>query len=72
MAPKVEQAPVPLGDVDATYADVYAGARRAGWEPRIPLAQGLKSVLAWVKEHPYGVTGVRREEKAAKAPRESL
>ena len=50
--PQVERSPVPLGDVSATYADITRAREELGWEPHIPLAQGLKSVLAWVKEHP--------------------
>ncbi len=50
--PQVERLPVPLGDVDATFADVARARQELGWEPRIPLVDGLKSVVAWVKEHP--------------------
>jgi UDP-glucuronate 4-epimerase len=50
--PTVERAPVPLGDVDATYADVSRAREELGWEPRIGLRDGLESVLTWVREHP--------------------
>lgn len=50
--PTVERAPVPLGDVDATFADIGRARSELGWEPRIDLAEGLKTVLAWVREHP--------------------
>lgn len=50
--PRVERSPVPLGDVNATFADVTRARRELGWEPHIPLAEGLRSVVAWVKEHP--------------------
>jgi UDP-glucuronate 4-epimerase len=49
---KVEQAPVPLGDVDATYADVSRARDELGWEPRIALRDGLRTVVDWVREHP--------------------
>jgi UDP-glucuronate 4-epimerase len=52
VALKVEQAPVPLGDVDATYADVTRARDELGWVPRIALRDGLKTVVDWVKEHP--------------------
>jgi UDP-glucuronate 4-epimerase len=50
--PTVERAPVPLGDVDATFADIGRAKAELGWEPRIGLADGLKTVLAWVRQHP--------------------
>jgi UDP-glucuronate 4-epimerase len=50
--PLVERSPVPLGDVNATFADVTRARLELGWEPRIPLAEGLESVVAWVKDHP--------------------
>lgn len=50
--PAIERAPVPLGDVDATYADVSRARDELGWEPRIGLREGLDSVLRWVREHP--------------------
>ncbi|HEY1695930.1 MAG TPA: NAD-dependent epimerase/dehydratase family protein [Polyangiaceae bacterium] len=52
--PAVERAPVPLGDVDATYADVSRAEKELGWAPRIALTEGLETVIAWVKEHPVG------------------
>ena len=50
--PVVVQAPVPLGDVDATYADITRARDELGWRPGIPLAEGLETVIAWVREHP--------------------
>jgi UDP-glucuronate 4-epimerase len=50
--PRIESAPVPLGDVDATFADIARAREELGWEPRVTLRQGLESVLGWVREHP--------------------
>jgi UDP-glucuronate 4-epimerase len=50
--PIVECSPVPLGDVEATYADVRRARDELGWSPRIALRDGLETVLAWVREHP--------------------
>ncbi|HEY5242754.1 MAG TPA: NAD-dependent epimerase/dehydratase family protein, partial [Polyangiaceae bacterium] len=50
--PTVEREAVPLGDVDATYADVTRARVELGWEPRISLKEGLGTVLGWVREHP--------------------
>ena len=48
---RIETAPVPLGDVDATFADVSHARRELGWAPRMTLPEGLATVLAWVREH---------------------
>ncbi|HEX3597922.1 MAG TPA: NAD-dependent epimerase/dehydratase family protein [Polyangiaceae bacterium] len=47
--PVVEREAVPLGDVDATYADVTRAKNELGWEPRIGLREGLGTVVEWVK-----------------------
>ncbi len=44
----VERAPVPLGDVEATFADVTRAATELGWSPRIPLEDGLATVVDWL------------------------
>src|ERR1019366_8857384 len=49
--PTVEREAVPLGDVDAPYADISRGRHELGWEPRIPLKEGLATVVQWVGEH---------------------
>jgi UDP-glucuronate 4-epimerase len=48
--PIVEHAPVPLGDVDATFADIARGRAELGWEPRVPLEEGLRKVVTWLRE----------------------
>jgi UDP-glucuronate 4-epimerase len=50
--PIVEHAPVPPGDVVATYAEIARAERELGWKPRIPLREGLKSVVEWVRTNP--------------------
>jgi UDP-glucuronate 4-epimerase len=50
--PRVEPEPVPLGDVDATFADITRARQELGWEPHIPLTEGLRSVVRWVRDHP--------------------
>jgi UDP-glucuronate 4-epimerase len=52
VVPRIERAPVPLGDVDATFADISRAREELGWSPRIRLPSGLATVLAWVREHP--------------------
>jgi UDP-glucuronate 4-epimerase len=52
VTPIVESAPVPLGDVDATFADIERARSELGWSPRVSLQDGLRTVLAWVRDHP--------------------
>lgn len=40
----VEHAPVPPGDVDATFADVSRAHAELGYAPRVPLLEGLRTV----------------------------
>ncbi|HEX3771283.1 MAG TPA: NAD-dependent epimerase/dehydratase family protein [Polyangiaceae bacterium] len=49
---EIERVPVPLGDVDATFADITRARGELGWSPRVSLAEGLRDVLTWVQEHP--------------------
>lgn len=49
---QVRTAPVPLGDVDATFADISRARSELGWAPRMTLREGLATVLDWVREHP--------------------
>lgn len=46
----VEVAPVPLGDVDATYADIERAKAELGWAPEVQLADGLRGVKDWVSQ----------------------
>ncbi len=46
----VESAPVPLGDVDATFADITRATEELGWVPRMRLEDGLATVVAWLRD----------------------
>jgi UDP-glucuronate 4-epimerase len=50
--PIVEHAPQPIGDVDATFADLSRARVELGWEPRIRLREGLATVVRWVRDNP--------------------
>lgn len=50
--PNVVRAPVPLGDVDATFADIAKASRELGWTPKVTLEEGLQTVTNWVKANP--------------------
>jgi UDP-glucuronate 4-epimerase len=45
----IERAPVPLGDVEATFADIARAHVELGWQPRISLEDGLKTVVDWLR-----------------------
>lgn len=49
-APIVKHAPTPLGDVDATFADVSRARDELAWAPQIALADGLATVVAWLRD----------------------
>jgi nucleoside-diphosphate-sugar epimerase len=46
---RVEHAPVPPGDVDATLCDVARAERELGFRAEIGLDEGLASVVAWLR-----------------------
>ncbi len=50
--PNVVRAPVPLGDVDATFADIAKANTELHWTPRVKLQEGLKTVAEWVRANP--------------------
>lgn len=50
--PIVKHAPVPLGDVDATFADISRAKAELGWEPKIAIADGLATVVDWLRREP--------------------
>lgn len=47
---QIERQPVPLGDVDATFADVSRAKAELGWAPQIALVDGLQTVADWVRQ----------------------
>jgi UDP-glucuronate 4-epimerase len=52
VAAHVVHAPVPPGDVIATYADTTRAEKELGWRPLMPLHDGLATVSDWVRGHP--------------------
>jgi UDP-glucuronate 4-epimerase len=50
--PIVEHGPVPLGDVDATFADIARAKAELGWEPRVRIEDGLATVVDWLRREP--------------------
>ena len=48
----VERAPVPLGDVEATFARIDRAQTELGWKPGITLDEGLLTVVKWLESEP--------------------
>ncbi len=42
---------VPLGDVDATFADIARARDELKWQPRVTLEDGIRTVVDWVRAH---------------------
>jgi UDP-glucuronate 4-epimerase len=53
----LQRGAVPLGDVDATFADISRARGELKWEPRVPLEAGLGSVVTWVRDNSESVRG---------------
>jgi UDP-glucuronate 4-epimerase len=47
---RVERAPMQAGDVERTYADVSRARKDLGYSPSVPLDEGLRRTVAWVRE----------------------
>jgi UDP-glucuronate 4-epimerase len=47
--PEVLHDAVPLGDVDATFADISRAGAELGWAPRVQLSDGLATVVDWLR-----------------------
>lgn len=47
---RIDRRPVPLGDVDRTFADVSRARELLGYEPRVGLDEGLRRFVAWYCE----------------------
>jgi UDP-glucuronate 4-epimerase len=49
--PLVEELPLQPGDVPITYADVSKARRLFGWEPEVPIEEGIRRFVAWYREN---------------------
>jgi UDP-glucuronate 4-epimerase len=47
--PLVEELPLQPGDVPITYADVRKAKRLWGWEPRVPIEEGIERFVEWFR-----------------------
>jgi UDP-glucuronate 4-epimerase len=51
---KVEMLPEQPGDVPITFADVTKAREMLGYEPKVPIREGLRRYVAWYHEHRAG------------------
>jgi UDP-glucuronate 4-epimerase len=49
VAPKIERHPDQPGDVPATCADITKSRRVLGYDPRVPLPEGIRRFVAWLR-----------------------
>lgn len=47
--PTIEQLPDQPGDVPITYADVAHAAQVLGWQPKVPIEEGIRRFVDWYK-----------------------
>ncbi|GIW71565.1 MAG: epimerase [Planctomycetota bacterium] len=50
---RIERLPVQPGDVPRTWADITKARQRLGYEPQVPLAEGLARYAAWLGAGPH-------------------
>ncbi len=48
--PQITQAPALLGEVTRYVADIRKARELLGWEPQMPLGQGIPKAVAWFRE----------------------
>ena len=44
--------PAQTGDVRQTWADVSAASELLGYDPKVPIAEGIARFVAWLEEQP--------------------
>ncbi len=47
---RIQREPAQAGDVNATYADVEKARRILGYEPRVPIEEGLRRFVEWYRK----------------------
>jgi UDP-glucuronate 4-epimerase len=50
VAPRLDRQPQQPGDVDCTYADINHARAVLGYNPRVPLEEGIERFVAWFRE----------------------
>ena len=49
MEPKINQIPIPAGDVQGTYADITKSKKTLGYDPKVGLRQGIVQEIDWLR-----------------------
>jgi UDP-glucose 4-epimerase len=52
LEPQISFTPSLLGEVTHYVADIRKARNLLGWEPRVPLDEGIPRAVAWFREHP--------------------
>lgn len=52
VVPRVTYAPPRPGELPRSALDARRAERELGWQPQVPLTEGLRLTLRWYKEHP--------------------
>jgi UDP-glucuronate 4-epimerase len=50
-APRVQELPPQPGDVPITFADVSKARKLWGWEPRVPIEEGIRRFVDWFRQN---------------------
>lgn len=51
--------PLQPGDIPATYVDITKAKKLLGWQPRIPLSQGIKRFIQWYQSYSNWLNKIR-------------
>jgi UDP-glucuronate 4-epimerase len=49
--PRIKELPPQPGDVPITYAEVSKAKRLWGWEPKVPIEEGIRRFVEWYRGH---------------------
>ena len=49
--PRVQELPPQPGDVPITFADVSKARKLWGWEPRVPIEEGIRRFVDWFRQN---------------------
>ena len=72
--PRIEEFPPQPGDVPITFADVTKAKRMLGWQPRVPIEEGIGRFVAWYREERMrgsapGTSATRETSSHSRPPR---
>ena len=72
LEPEIRGQGVPSGEIDRQWVDAGKLRELTGWQPRVPLREGLTRTVQWYREHPAAlgslISGPRREPVGGAVP----